>query len=191
MARINLLPWRDEQRQEKKKEFFTVLGGFAILGALCGYVWVSTMQGAIDDQSARNKRLDDEIKVLNSQVEEIQELKQRRAELIDRMEVIQSLQGTRPVIVRYFDEFVRAVPEGLWITNIERNGEIFTIQGVGESTQRVTTFMRNLDNSEWFQDPDVPSIDQSPEFGVQAQQFTIIVTASEPVREEQEVAGAS
>lgn len=184
MARINLLPWRDEQRQEKKKEFFSVLGGVAVLGALCGYVWVSTVQGSIDNQNGRNKRLTDEIAILQKQVDEISELKKRRAELLDRMQVIGSLQGTRPVIVRYFDEFVRAVPEGLWITSVEKKANVITVQGIGESTQRVSTLMKNLDDSDWFANPDMTTIDQSPENGAQAQKFNIIVLTSEPQQAE-------
>jgi len=180
MARINLLPWRDEQRQEKKKEFFTVLAGFCILGVLCGYVWVSTVQGAIDNQNTRNKRLQDEIAVLQKQVNEIQDLKKRKEELLARMKVIQDLEGTRPVIVRYFDELVRAIPDGLWITNLRRDGEILNIQGVGESTQRVSTLMRNLDSSEWFTNANVTSLSQSPADGEQAQRFNVTVRTAVP-----------
>lgn len=182
MARINLLPWRDEQRQEKKKEFFTVLGGFCILGVLCGYVWVSGVQSSIDNQNSRNSRLGEEIAALEKQVNEIKDLKKRRAELLDRMKVIQDLQGTRPVIVRYFDELVRAVPEGLWVVNLKRTGELISIQGIGESTQRVSALMRNLDSSEWFKDANVSSLTASPADGDQAQRFNVTVRTAVPTQ---------
>ena len=190
MARINLLPWRDEQRQEKKKEFFTVIGGVCILGVLCGYVWVTGVQGSIDNQNARNQRLKDEIAVLQKQVNEIKELKKRREELLARMKVIQDLQGTRPIIVRYFDELVRAIPEGLWVTNLKRTGDTLSMQGVGESTQRVSSLMRNLDGSEWFGNANVSSLSAAPEDGEQAQRFNITVGTVIPERKPAEGGGS-
>lgn len=180
MAHINLLPWRDEYRQEKKKEFFTILAGFCILGALCGYVWVSTVQGSIDDQNARNKRLQDEIALLQKQVAEIQELKKRRTELIARMEVIQGLQGTRPVIVRYFDELVRAVPDGVYIKTLNRQGDSFRLEGVGESPNRISALMRNFENSQWFATPSISSLQAAPSEGEEAQSFRMTVLAVTP-----------
>ena len=180
MARINLLPWRDEQRQQKKKEFFTVLGGFCVLGLLVGYIWVSSEQSAIDNQDARNKRLNDEIAALQKQVDEIKELQKRKEELIARMKVIQDLQGTRPIIVRYFDELVRAIPEGLWVEQLQRTGETLSIEGIGESTQRVSALMRSLDGSEWFSNANVSSMSASPANGEQAQKFNVTVTTTVP-----------
>lgn len=180
MAKINLLPWRDERRREKKKEFFTVLGGFGILGLLCGYLWVSSVQSAIDAQISRNKLLEREISALQAQVREIQDLKKRRAELLERMKVIQSLQGTRPVIVRYFDGFVRAVPDGVYLTRLARNNDQFSIDGVAESHSRISAFMRNLDESDWFTDPSVSTISAAQDQGEQAQRFSMTVRATVP-----------
>lgn len=180
MARINLLPWRDELRQEKKQEFFTVLGGFAILGALCGYLWVSGVQGSIDSQNNRNKLLEREISALQDQVREIQDLRKRRAELLERMKVIQDLQGTRPVIVRYFDGFVRAVPDGVYLTSLARSSDRFNIEGIAESHSRISTFMRNLDESDWFTDPSVSTISAAMDQGGQAQRFSMTVFATVP-----------
>lgn len=180
MAKINLLPWRDERRQEKKKEFFTVLGGFCILGALCGYLWVGSVQGSIDQQNSRNKMLEREIAALQQQVSEIQDLKKRRAALLERMKVIQDLQGTRPVIVRYFDGFVRAVPDGVYLTRLVRTNDRFNIEGVAESHSRISAFMRNLDESDWFADPSVSTISAALDQGEQAQRFSMTVVAAVP-----------
>lgn len=183
MARINLLPWRDEQRQEKKKEFFTVLGGFGILGLLCGYLWVNNVQGSIDAQNSRNNLLQTEINGLQQQVAEIQELKKRRAELLERMKVIQGLQGTRPIIVRYFDDLVRAVPDGVYLTRLSRSGEQINVDGVAESHSRISAFMRNLDGSDWFSEPNMETITVAPEEGEQAQKFRMTVGAAVPKQE--------
>lgn len=186
MARINLLPWRDEQRQEKKKEFFTVLGGFCILGVLCGYVWVGTVQGAIDFQNSRNQLLQNEINGLQKKVAEIKDLKERRAQLIARMKVIQDLQGTRPLIVRYFDGLVRAVPDGVYLTSLTRTGEQLSITGVAESHSRISSFMRNLDDSEWFSNPNVSNIAAATEDGEQEQKFDMTVGTTVPKQDEGE-----
>lgn len=180
MARINLLPWRDEERQEKKKEFFTVLGGFCVLGLLCGYVWVSAVQGSIDNQNSRNGLLQKEIDALQQRVAEIKELKKRRAQLLARMEVIQNLQGTRPVIVRYFDDMVRSVPDGVYLTRLTRTGDQLSIDGVAESHSRISAFMRNLDESDWFTDPNMATISVAADEGEQAQKFSMTVGAAVP-----------
>lgn len=186
MARINLLPWRDEERQEKKKEFFTVLGGFCVLGLLCGYVWVSTIQGSIDNQNSRNSLLQKEIDGLQQRVAEIQELKKRRAQLLERMEVIQNLQGTRPVIVRYFDDMVRSVPDGVYLTRLIRTGDRISIDGVAESHSRISAFMRNLDESDWFTDPNMATISVAADEGEQAQKFSMTVGAAVPKQDDAE-----
>jgi type IV pilus assembly protein PilN len=186
MAKINLLPWRDALRQEKKKEFFTVLGGFCILGVLCGYVWVGSVQGAIDDQKSRNALLQREIDALQKQVAEIKELRERRAQLIERMEVIQGLQGTRPLIVRYFDGLVRAVPDGVYLTKLSRNGDQISIEGVAESHSRISSFMRSLDESDWFSDPNMANIAAAPDQSEQAQKFSMTAGAAVPKQDDAE-----
>jgi type IV pilus assembly protein PilN len=186
MAKINLLPWRDVQRQEKKKEFFTVLGGFCILGALCSFLWVTTVKGSIEDQNARNNRLEGEIKKLEEQVKEIEELRKLKAETIARMEVIQGLQGTRPVIVHYVDDFVRAVPDGVFFTNVERVGDSFNAVGVAESYERVSDLMRNLDKSDWFKDTSFKDGKVSDKYGEGMYEFSIRTIADAPKKSSEE-----
>lgn len=186
MARINLLPWRDEERQEKKKEFFTVLVGFCILGALCGYVGVSTVQGSIENQHSRNALLQKEIDALQQRVAEIKELKERRSQLLERMKVIQDLQGTRPIIVRYFDGMVRAVPDGVYLTRLSRDGDQIAVDGVAESLSRISALMRNLDDSDWFSDPNIGTFSVVPNEGEQSQKFSMVVGAAVPKQDDAE-----
>ena len=190
MAKINLLPWRDAQRQEKKKEFFTVLGGFCILGALCSFVWISSVNGAIDNQNSRNARLDSEIKALEQQVKEIQDLKKQKAELLRRMEVIQSLQGTRPIIVRYVDELARAVPDGVFFKSVERTNNLISINGVTESNERLASLMRKLESSPWFKDTSVINIGESNRYGEGWQEFRINTSTDAPKEEQAAKGGA-
>ena len=158
MANINLLPWRDEYRQERKQAFLSALMLLCLLGALLGYIWIRVTQGSIDNQQERNQLLEQEIAALNEQVKEIEQLEQRREELETRIGIIQDLQFKRPLVVRYFDEVVRAVPDGLYFDNLNRRADIFSVSGVTESNNRVSTFMRNLDRSEWFQAPNLKNV---------------------------------
>lgn len=180
MARINLLPWREAYRQEKKKEFIGILVGVLILAGLLAYLWVSGIQSSISDQQARNRMLQTEISALDAAVAEIQQLRQKREELLARMRVIQDLEGTRPVIVRYFDEMVRAVPDGVYLNRVQRQGEVIMLEGIAESNNRVSSFMRNLDESDWFASPNLSSVTAAPEQGEQANAFRMSVRTSAP-----------
>ncbi|MFL0810373.1 MAG: PilN domain-containing protein [Agarilytica sp.] len=186
MARINLLPWREEMRQEKKKEFLTQLGGICILVALVAFVWVRSVDGAIASQGARNAMLDQEIKGLEKQVEEIKNLKKERRELLDRMKVIQDLEGKRAIIVHYFDEMAGAVPDGVFLTSLKRKDDSFTLEGISESNNRISEFMRQIESSEWFKGTSIVSISADPDSGPQAQKFTLRLTATLPGAEENE-----
>lgn len=186
MANINLLPWREEFRQEKKKEFQVQLVITCLIAGLAAFIWVSSVDNAISNQNQRNSMLESEIATLEKRVQEINELKKKREELIARMKVIQDLQGTRPTIVRYFDEMVRAVPDGVFFNSLERKGDVISISGVTESSNRVSTFMRNLDQSEWFSSPNLKSITANPSFGEQAQEFSLQLKAVLPAAESPE-----
>ena len=158
MSTINLLPWRDEYRQEKKREFFSILVLLSIVAALIVFLWITYTNAQIDGQKQRNSLLRTEIAQLESKVKEIEELRKRREQLEARITIIQDLQVKRPLIVRYFDEFVRAVPEGLYFSSLDRKGDRFTIKGITESNNRVSDLMRNLDGSDWFEAPNLKNV---------------------------------
>jgi type IV pilus assembly protein PilN len=150
MAQINLLPWRERLREERRREFLSVLVGIIIIAAGLLFLVDRYYNGEISTQMARNDFLRQEISVLDAQVAEISELQQQKEDIRARMSVITDLQGTRPVIVRIFDELVRTLPEGVYYETLERNGDAISIEGVAESYGRITELMRRLDDSEWF-----------------------------------------
>ncbi|EGG94521.1 Type IV pilus biogenesis protein PilN [gamma proteobacterium IMCC1989] len=158
MATINLLPWRDEYRQERKREFFSILILLAILSCLVGYVWFSFMSNQLEDQQARNAIFTKELNLLDAKVGKITLLKAQRKELESRTEVIQGLQNKRPLIVHYFDQIVRAVPDGVYFKRLSRAENIYTISGISESNTRVSTLMRNLDESPFFASPNLINV---------------------------------
>lgn len=186
MANINLLPWRDEYREKRKREFLSLLTLLLLGAVIIAYLWVSAVESGISSQRERNNFLSQEIKLLQERVTEIKELKSKRAELLDRMKVIQDLQGLRPVIVRSFDEFVRMVPDGIYIISVEKNGDLLSLEGVTESNNRVSSFMRNFENSPWFDEPNLNSVDSLPEISDTASKFSMTVRAAIPQKDEGE-----
>jgi len=158
MANINLLPWRERLREERKKQFFVTLGiaaGFAGLIIGIGHLYIN---GRIANQNARNTFLTEQIAVLDGKIAEIRDLQEQKRALTERMTVIQDLQGRRPVIVRLFDELVRTLPEGVYYNTVTRTGDVISLSGVADSANRVSTLMRYLDDSEWFADPALSQI---------------------------------
>lgn len=180
MAKINLLPWRDVYRKEKKDQFVALLIAVLLASCVCAYLWMSSVESAIENQNARNRLLETHIAELQKQVDEIKQLQKVREDLLARIKVIQDLEGTRPVIVRFFDEFVRAVPDGVYLSLLTRVGEVFSIEGIAESTNRVSSFMRNLDDSDWFTEPSVVSVIAEPKVGEEAKAFKLTVKSSAP-----------
>lgn len=192
MANINLLPWREQLREDRKREFLVALGGTVVIAAGLLFLADRYVNDAIDDQTARNDFLRQQIAVLDQRLVEIRELRAQKEELTERMSVIQDLQGTRPVIVRLFDELVRTLPEGVYYNSITRSGDTVRLEGVAESNGRVSALMRELDNSEWFAAPDLQQVTAQNRGAVQAGQtssnaFLLDVTLTTP---QQDTAGA-
>ena len=179
MANINLLPWREEERKELTQQFLIVMGFCATLvGALIFFVHVS-IGNVIDNQVSRNKVLQDEIKRLDQQLKQISSLESTKSKLLARMDVIQSLQQTRPQVVHLFDEFVRTVPEGIYLNSIKQSGKNLTIQGIAESNGRVSAYMRNIDASEWMSTPKLKII-KTKQGSLRSSEFTLTTSQSEP-----------
>ena len=186
MATINLLPWREERREELKNEFIAITIAFALAAAAVVFIWQLILNSQIDYQASRNNYLKKNIGELEEQVQEIAELKQKKNELVERMEVIQSLQGNRPEIVHIFDELVRTLPDGVFYNFIERKGNQIGIKGTAESNNRVSSLMRQLEDSEWFSEPNLRSVKANAEFGEQANDFEMVVILTSPNTVEEE-----
>jgi len=179
MAHINLLPWREEQRQEQTRQFATVTAlSMALTGALIFMVHV-TFNNQIDHQKMRNKMLQDEIATLDASLKQIEALEDTKEQLLARMDVIQSLQQQRPQIVHLFDDFVRTVPEGIYLTDIKQEVGQLTIKGVAESNGRVSAYMRNIDASEWMTTPKLKVI-ETKKGTLKSSNFTLITSQTAP-----------
>lgn len=161
MAHINLLPWRERLREERKREFFSIMTGVVIIAAGLILLVDRYFNGAIDTQIARNDFLRAEISILDERVAEINQLRQQKEDIRARMNVITDLQGTRPVIVRIFDELVKTLPDGVYYQTVRRTGNTIAIEGVAESYARITELLRRLDDSQWFMNTDLDDISAS------------------------------
>jgi type IV pilus assembly protein PilN len=159
MPRINLLPWRDEQRKERKLKFLVALGGAAVAACLTAFAGFLLMDSMVSAQTARNDRLKEEIAKLDRQIEKINDLEARKQNFMSRMNVIETLQRSRPEIVHVFDEISKRIPDGVYLTSITQNGKRLKFEGVAQSSTRVSTFMRNLEASTYLTNPDLELVE--------------------------------
>ncbi len=172
MPRINLLPWREDQRKERKLAFGVAMGvafvaALATMGA--AYVMFGSM---IQAQVRRNDQLRSEIKTLDKQIEEINNLETAKQKFIARMRIIEQLQRSRPEIVHVFDEIVRTLPDGVYLTSVKQNSTKLKFDGVAQSSTRVSSFMRNIDSSDWLKNPELEVV-QTAKTGTSGSSFTL------------------
>ena len=163
MPRINLLPWRDEERKERKVKFLVALGGALIGAMLAAFVGYLLMDSMVSAQDMRNARLKEEIAELDKQIEKINSLEADKARFIARMEVIEKLQRSRPEIVHIFDEISKQLPDGVYLTAITQSGTRLKFEGVAQSSTRVSAFMRNIDGSSYLKNPELEVVETKKE----------------------------
>ncbi|RBW48162.1 PilN domain-containing protein [Marinobacter sp. F3R11] len=180
MARINLRPWREELRAEKQKQFVVMVLGAAIIAGGLTFLWKTHVDSSIAYQQSRNAYIESASKKLDEQIREIESLRRKRDELLARMKVIQDLQGKRPVIVRAFDELVRTLPDGLFYTDLRKVGDRVSIVGMAESNSRVSTLMRQFEESDWFASPNLSNVSSADSQRAGYSQFNMTVVQKTP-----------
>ena len=175
MPRINLLPWREQERKVRRREFGVAAGAAVFAGVVFMGGGMILYQGWIDAQNAQNELLRKEIVKLDAQIADIQDLENRKQRLVARMEIIERLQRKRPEIVHLFDELTRTVPEGVYLTNIKENANKLELRGVAQSSTRVSTFMRNIDASVWMDNPQLLVVESAKDSPTGGSSFTLTV----------------
>ena len=173
MPRINLLPWREELRQKRKKEFLTALMGAVLFGGLLTYSYKLVLQSQISNQNARNEILRGEIAALDKQIDEILGLESQKERLLARMEIIDQLQRSRPEVVHLFDELVSTLPEGVFLTEVKQTNSRIELHGDARARLRVAALMRNIDSSEWLRDPGLDVVETVETGSSKTAQFTV------------------
>ncbi|MEK6551622.1 MAG: PilN domain-containing protein [Pseudomonadota bacterium] len=175
MTRLNLLPWRELRRREQDKQLLTIgIGAWTVMGLAVFYAHFH-VSGMIEAQGKRNQFLTEEIAKVEKEIKEIADLKKKRHDLIQRMNVIYQLQTDRARVVRVFDEMVRKLPEGVYFTSVSHQGLDTHIKGVAQSNARVSTLMRNLSASEWFANPELEVINVRQRGGERISEFSVKV----------------
>ena len=165
MPRINLLPWREGERKERKVAFTVALGVSALAACTVTFAIYLMYGSMIDAQEVRNAQLRTEIKKLDKQIEEINDLETSKQRFIARMDIIEKLQRSRPEIVHVFDEIVRTLPDGVYLTGVKQTDKKFKFEGVAQSSTRVSSFMRNIDGSDWLRNPELEVVKTTKDKG--------------------------
>ena len=165
MAKINLLPWRQELRKEQQRQFLTIMGLSVVLVVVAILAVHLQYARMIDLQESRNTYLKKHITEVETQIREINELAGKKERLLARMEIIQQLQRNRPEIVRLFDELVRVLPEGVHLNALKQKGRNLQMLGIAQSNARVSALMRNIDQSEWLANPQLDVIEKGKKEG--------------------------
>ena len=159
MPRINLLPWREEERKKRQRDFGVAMAGGVVAAIICVLATLFVYTQMINNQKDRNVRLTGEIAELEKSIQEIDGLENQKERLLARMEIIEQLQKSRPEIVHLFDEIARQLPEGVYLTGMKQTGSRVELRGVAQSSTRVSALMRRVDSSEWMADPEVDRVE--------------------------------
>ena len=185
MANINLRPWREELRKERQQQFILILVFVCVAAAAAIYSWNKYVDELITIQQGRNSFLTDQINIQKKKIDEIKTLQEERTKLVERMKVIQALQGDRPVIVRVFDELVRTLPDGVYYEQVSKKGDTISLYGIADKPNSISDLLRNLDASQWFDSAflkDIKAVkDRSGE--QTGNSFNIVVKQSSPRNE--------
>ena len=173
MPSINLLPWREAERKRRQREFGVAMGGAIVAAIAVVMLTMLAYSQMIAGQKARNDRLTAEIVELERSIAEIDGLERQKERLLARMEIIEQLQKSRPEIVHLFDEVVRQLPEGVYLTGMKQTGARVEIRGVAQSSTRVSALMRAIDSSEWLGDPEVERVETTQSGSSRQSEFVV------------------
>ncbi len=189
MPRINLLPWREEERKKRQRDFGVALAGGIVAAVATVLATMFVYSQMISNQEARNQRLTAEIQELEKSITEIDGLERQKERLLARMEIIEQLQRSRPGIVHMFEELVTTLPNGVYLTSVKQQGQRLELVGAAESNTRVSALMRNIDGSDWLSRPDlevveVKALTRGPD-GQRASEFKVFATTETGVEEEE------
>lgn len=191
MARINLLPWREELRRERQKKFMMSLLATAVLAVVIVFAVGLFFDQKIGNQQFRNDRLRTEIKGLEVRIKRIDELEATKARLISRKQVIESLQASRSMTVELLDNLAKSIPVGVTLTSIKQQDMLLTLIGPSQSNARVSAYLQELEQNSLFQNPELDFVKSiaKPASRTESYQFSIRVKLRPPISEEEMAEG--
>lgn len=187
MAKINLLPWRENLRQQRQKNFLASLGFAALVAAGLVFAGNWAINNQISGQENRNNFLRAEIRKLDRDIARIEQLEETRQNLIARKNVIESLQTNRSMMVHLFNQLAQTVPEGITLNTVRQAGSELTIVGTSESETRVSEYMRNIESAEWLHSPRLRIVERSERDGRPGQphRFELVARVASPDQEQE------
>jgi type IV pilus assembly protein PilN len=175
MIRINLLPHRELARASRRRQFTVLLGvavATGLVAVILGHAVIAAQQS---NQDARNAYLTQEIAKLDSQIGEIKKIREQTQALLARKQVVETLQSNRTEVVHLFDQMIRLLPQGLYLKSFKQAGDVVTISGYTQSSARVSTLMRSLDDSPWFESASLIEIKAATVNNLRANEFVLTV----------------
>lgn len=175
MIRINLLPHRELARAARRRQFNVLLGiavAAGVVAVVLGHGVIAANQSA---QDARNAFLEQEIAKLDVQIGEIKKIREQTQALLERKQVVETLQSNRTEVVHLFDQMIRLLPDGLYLKSFKQADNIITVSGYTQSSARVSTLMRNLNDSPWFESADLVEIKSATVNNLRANEFVLSV----------------
>jgi len=175
MIRINLLPHRELARAARRRQFNALLGVAVAAGVIAVVLGHSVIAARQSAQDARNAFLEQEIVKLDGQIGEIKKIREQTQALLERKQVVETLQSNRTEVVHLFDQMIRLLPDGLYLKSFKQAGDIITISGYTQSSARVSTLMRNLNDSPWFESADLVEIKSATVNNLRANEFVLSV----------------
>lgn len=184
MTSINLLPWREERRQRRQRQFVISIVSAVLLGALSVVGAHMMVAGQIEGQQSRNQFLRNEITRVNRIADEMKKLDETKARLLARLDIIQNLQTSRPVMVRVFDTLAHIAPDTLYLSTLKADGASFTLTGTALSNYVVSDFMRRIIGAPLFGEPVLRQIDNRDIAGVRVSAFELSVPRKNPAAAE-------
>ena len=173
MPSINLLPWREAERKKRQRDFGVALGGAVVVAVATVVLTILAFSTMISGQQDRNNRLTEVILELEATITKIDGIEREKERRLARMEIIEELQKSRPVIVHLFDEIVRQLPEGVYLTGMKQTGSRVEIRGIAQSSTRVSALMRQVDSSEWLGDPEVERVETKQSGASRQSEFVV------------------
>jgi len=176
VTNINLLPWREELKQKRDARLRNAIFFGWLLACGAAFLMVKYWDGRIDNQNSRNQYMQTEITALEDIIKEIEGLREKRDEIVERLEVIQNLQADRAQIVHVFDDLVQKMPEGVYLEQINKKATALNVQGFAQANARVSSLMRNLDASSWFKSPKLKIVKNTNQEGLELSQFNLSVS---------------
>ncbi|MDD4880563.1 MAG: PilN domain-containing protein [Gallionellaceae bacterium] len=179
--RINLLPHREQRRALQQKTLVALIVGSALAGLVAVVLGHFIITGMKDQQDQRNTFLKVEIAKLDAQIKEIAQLKEKTNALLARKQVVEELQVNRAEVVHLFDELARQLPEGMYLKSIKQAGNKLTLSGYAQSSARVSTLMRNIENSQWLNAPRLIEVKTADQNKMRVNEFSLEATQTVPV----------